>query len=295
MKLWSDSFHDGAPIPGEFAFAVPDATRHLTLSANRNPHLAWRNVPLDTRSFALIVHDPDAPSSGDDVNRSGREVAASLARTEFVHWVLVDMPAKTSEIAAGSQADGVVAHGKPATAPLGRHGVNDYSGWFAGDSAMAGQYHGYDGPCPPWNDALAHRYVFTLYALDIDRIAVDGDFTAADVRKAMAGHVLAKAALTGTYTLNPALRTMDGHGEFQQVSCEALDYLEIACMGRYKLHLELVGGESTTGLAQDIRDHGHAEYLVLGTHDGEVEVRFDRIRALTPLTPGARFGHVALR
>ena len=87
----------------------------------------------------------------------------------------------------------------------GRHGVNDYTAWFAGDESMKGDYHGYDGPCPPWNDEMLHHYVFTLYALDVARCAVEGRFTGPDVRAAITGHVLAEAKLTGTYSLNPAL------------------------------------------------------------------------------------------
>ncbi|WP_268989357.1 YbhB/YbcL family Raf kinase inhibitor-like protein, partial [Ralstonia solanacearum] len=86
-----------------------------------------------------------------------------------------------------------------------RHGINDYTGWFAGDKDMRGDYYGYDGPCPPWNDARRHRYTFTLYALDIDRVPVAGAFTGAQVRDAIKGHVLAEASVTGTYTLNPSL------------------------------------------------------------------------------------------
>lgn len=71
---------------------------------------------------------------------------------------------------------------------------------------MAGQYFGYDGPCPPWNDSLLHHYIFTLYALGVARCPVDGAFNGAQLRAALAGHVLAQASLTGTYTLNPALR-----------------------------------------------------------------------------------------
>jgi Raf kinase inhibitor-like YbhB/YbcL family protein len=68
---------------------------------------------------------------------------------------------------------------------------------------MKGDYHGYDGPCPPWNDEIVHHYVFTLYALDVARCTLDGRFTGQDVRAAIAGHVLAEARLTGTYSLNP--------------------------------------------------------------------------------------------
>jgi Raf kinase inhibitor-like YbhB/YbcL family protein len=71
---------------------------------------------------------------------------------------------------------------------------------------MAGNYYGYDGPCPPWNDAIVHHYAFTLFALDVARLDVAGTFGGADVRKAMAGHVLAQAAVTGLYTLNPSVR-----------------------------------------------------------------------------------------
>ena len=70
---------------------------------------------------------------------------------------------------------------------------------------MEGTYHGYDGPCPPWNDSLIHHYVFTVYATDLERCPVDGGFGGPDVLAAIEGHVLAKASLTGTYTLNPRL------------------------------------------------------------------------------------------
>ena len=71
---------------------------------------------------------------------------------------------------------------------------------------MSGNYFGYDGPCPPWNDELIHHYVFTLYAVEVPRLAVTGNFTGADALVALAGRVLAQASLTGVYTLNPALK-----------------------------------------------------------------------------------------
>lgn len=207
MKLSSQSFADGARIPGEFSFCIPAAEGHVCLGSNRNPHLAWSGVPAGTRSFVLICHDPDVPSRGDDVNQEGRVVPASLPRVDFFHWVVIDLPADLREIAAGSFSDGVTPGGKNGPAgPLGsRQGINDYTTWFAGDETMRGNYHGYDGPCPPWNDELVHRYVFTLYALDKECCNLDGAFSGAQARNAIAGHVLAEAKLTGTYTLNPAL------------------------------------------------------------------------------------------
>ncbi|MES2116179.1 MAG: YbhB/YbcL family Raf kinase inhibitor-like protein, partial [Pseudomonadota bacterium] len=199
MKLSSTSFSDQMPIPGEFAFAVTDPGSHIALSGNRNPHLAWSDVPAGTQSFVLVCHDPDVPSRGDDVNQEGREVPATLPRVDFFHWLLVDIPAATREIAAGSHSDGVTPHGKPGPAAPGgmNHGINDYTGWFAGDAQMSGNYYGYDGPCPPWNDTLLHHYVFTLYALDVPALPKAQPLDGQAVRRAIAGHVLAEARLTG--------------------------------------------------------------------------------------------------
>ncbi|OWY40494.1 phospholipid-binding protein [Xenophilus sp. AP218F] len=207
MQLYSDSFQHGQRIPGEFAFAVPAKVGHIALSSNRNPHLAWRDPPPGTRSFALLCHDPDAPACADDVNQEGRELPADLPRADFYHWVLLDIPGDCRGIAAGSHSDGVTARGKPGPESVGggRHGLNDYSLWFAGDADMDGRYYGYDGPCPPWNDAREHRYVFTLYALDVARLAVDGELTPSAALSALRGHVLEQAELMGRYALSPAI------------------------------------------------------------------------------------------
>lgn len=208
MKLTSQSFADGAPIPGEFAFCIPATEGHVCLGGNRNPHLAWSGVPEGTRSFALICHDPDVPSRPDDVNQEGRVVPADLPRVDFFHWVAVNLPATLRTIAAGEFSTEVTPGGKSGPAgPMGcSQGINDYTAWFAGDETMRGNYHGYDGPCPPWNDALLHHYVFTLYALDVEHCRLEGSFGGTEVRNAIARHVLAEAHLVGTYTLNPALR-----------------------------------------------------------------------------------------
>lgn len=207
MQLRSWNFRDGDPIPGEFAFAVADPVKHFALSTNRNPHLGWSDVPEGTKSFALILHDYDVPSRADDVNQEGREVPASLPRVDFFHWLLVDIPATTREIAAGSHSNGVTPGGKPGPTTVEgfRHGINDYTNWFSGDAQMQGKYYGYDGPAPPWNDTIVHHYVFTLYALDIRHLSVQGELKGSNVKAALAGHVLAEATLMGTYSLNPRL------------------------------------------------------------------------------------------
>lgn len=205
MQLTSSSFPDGGTIPGEYAFCVPDPENHATWGGNRNPQLSWEDVPDGAASLALICHDPDVPTRPDDVNQEGREVPSDLPRTDFFHWVVAGLPPGLSEIGAGEFADGVVAHGQQvADGPHGcRQGRNDYTGWFAGDPDMAGDYFGYDGPCPPWNDSLIHHYVFTLYALDTADVDLPPGFTGADLQAAIEGRVLAKAQWTGTYTLNP--------------------------------------------------------------------------------------------
>lgn len=207
MQLTSPTLRDGQPIPAQYAFGIADAAQHVVLGANINPPLAWSDVPPGTRSLVLICHDPDVPTKADDVNQEGRQVPASLPRTDFCHWVLVDLPPTPNRIVAGEFSEGVTPGGK--TGPEGpratRQGINNYREWFASDPAMAGRYYGYDGPCPPWNDSIVHRYIFTIYALDIERCPVSGDFTGSDVLAAIAGHVLGQAALTVTYSLNPAV------------------------------------------------------------------------------------------
>lgn len=207
MFLESDDFDHQAPIPAEFALARPDSALHSVLSANRNPGLAWGDVPAGARSLVLLCIDVDVPTVGDDVNQEGRSVSRDLPRTEFVHWMMVDVPPSSRGVAAGECSDGVIPGGKAdPPGPAGaRQGANDYTGWFAGDPGMAGTWRGYDGPGPPWNDELVHHYHFQLFALDVERLDVPDDFTLAEVRAAMDGHVLAQAELVGTYTQNPAL------------------------------------------------------------------------------------------
>ena len=202
MRLTSSSFDNGQPLPVALAAGKADG-----FSSNRNPQLAWDEVPEGTASFVLLCVDPDVPTVPSMVGAEGIIIPQEQPRCDFSHWVMVDIPADVREIAEGACSDGFVVGGKQAPAgPAGaRQGINDYTGWFAGDATMAGTYRGYDGAYPPANDARVHRYFFRLFALDIATLPVDGDFTAAQVHAAMQGHVLAEAAIHGTYTLNPAL------------------------------------------------------------------------------------------
>lgn len=214
MKLSSHDLKDQYPIPPRFAFGQLADDAPMALSDNVSPHLAWSETPAGTRSFAILCMDPDVPSTIDDVNQEGKVLSADMARVDFCHWVMVDVPPTVTELATGACGEGIAPGGKQdPPGPAGsRQGINDYTGFMAGNPEMAGQYHGYDGPCPPWNDELMHRYVFTVYALDVDRLELGDGFTGADALKAMDGHILGQASLTGTYSLNR--RTLQRQGAY---------------------------------------------------------------------------------
>lgn len=205
MRLTSNCFPDGGRVPDECAFAVQHPESRVVLSQNLNPDLAWSDLPAGTRSLVIICHDPDVPSVLDDFNQEGRVVSAGTPRIDLYHWALVDVPPDLQGIGKGAFSDAVVPGGKPGPEALHgtRQGLNDYTQWFAGDERMAGEYFGYDGPCPPWNDEIPHRYVFTLYALDTPTCPVSGTFGARDVLAAIRPHVLGSATLSGRFTLNP--------------------------------------------------------------------------------------------
>lgn len=199
MHIHSDSFRNGEPIPATHALGVPAG-----FGDNRNPHLGWGGAPDATRSFVLLCIDTDAPTDASLAGKAGTTIPVDMPRTDFVHWAMVDIPADVRGIDAGSCSDGFDRGGKASPrGPRGaRQGRNDYTGWFSGDPDLAGTYLGYDGPYPPPNDLRTHRYFFRVFALDVERLPVADGFDAGDVLRAMQGHVLAEAAIHGTYSLH---------------------------------------------------------------------------------------------
>ena len=165
-------------------------------------------MPAGTRSLALLCHDPDVPSRGDDVNKEGRIVPASLPRVDFFHWVL-DRPAagRRVAIARGAHSDGVTPRGKagPHAPREGRHGINDYT---AGSPATT-----------TWPATTTATTARARRGTTRSRIATCSRCTRSTLRgsrcrasspaptcaRAMDGHVLAQASVTGRYTLNPAV------------------------------------------------------------------------------------------
>ncbi len=200
-------FENGATIPDSMAFCIPADKGHVTLGPNQSPELRWSQVPAGTKSFALVCHDSEVPTKGDDVNQEGKTLSAAMERTDFYHWVLADMRPELRSLAASLDSKEVTAGGKaPGPTDYGARGLNDYTVWFAGDEKMRGEYGGYDGPCPPWNDERMHEYHFTLYALSVESIGIDGTFNGKQLLAAMDGKILDQASWTGTYTLNKNLR-----------------------------------------------------------------------------------------
>jgi Raf kinase inhibitor-like YbhB/YbcL family protein len=141
MRLVSSAFGEGGAIPSV----------HTCDGEDTSPPLAWQDVPESAGAFAVIVTDPDAGG--------------------FVHWLLTDIPAGTSELAAGA-GDAV-----------GVPGPNTFGG------------SGWAGPCPPSGE---HRYVFTVYALS-EPLGIGSRADAGQVRAAMQGRILGQGQLTGVY------------------------------------------------------------------------------------------------
>jgi Raf kinase inhibitor-like YbhB/YbcL family protein len=131
---------------------------------NRSPALAWKNVPPETKSFALMVHDPDAPTG------SG-----------WWHWIVYNIPAKVSSLPPDAgKADG-------SQLPQGAVQSNTDFG-----------SQGYGGPCPPMGDK-PHRYVFTLFALKVEKLQLPPNASGAMVGFVVRQNAIGKASLTGYY------------------------------------------------------------------------------------------------
>lgn len=158
LQITSTAFSDGSDIPPRYTCDGEDIS----------PPLAWHGAPAGTRSYALIVDDPDAPDP-------------AHPKMTYVHWVLYDIPGEATGLAENAGAPG--GAGLPAGT---RVGAND---WKRAQ---------YGGPCPPIG---RHRYFFKLYALDapLRDMGGGGSATKADVERAMQGHVLAQAQVMGTY------------------------------------------------------------------------------------------------
>lgn len=149
LQLRSAAFTNGSLIPNEYTCT----------GADKSPPLSWTGAPASTRSFALIVDDPDAPMG------------------TFVHWVIYNMDPSTTDLPEGSPRLDPTTKGA-------KQGVNGLD------------RIGYKGPCPP--PGAPHHYHFRLFALD-SPLKLGPGATAARVRQATEGHVLACTELVGIF------------------------------------------------------------------------------------------------
>ena len=207
MKIWSEAWSNGEPIPERFA-AARLGPAGVEPSDNLSPPLAWAQLPSGTRSLVLVCHDFDMPVPDGSPAAADQEIAADHPREDFFHWLLVDLPPTVTQMAEGDWRRGLSPQvpACPPGAQAARQGRNDCAGLVSMGSGAALHATGYHGPQPPAHDSLVHHYLITLYALSVPRLAVEGDFTGAQVRQALAGQVLGAATLSGTYTLNRRLR-----------------------------------------------------------------------------------------
>jgi Raf kinase inhibitor-like YbhB/YbcL family protein len=130
---------------------------------NQSPQLSWSNFPPGTKSFVITLFDPDAPTG-----------------TGYWHWVVFNVPASVTSLPAG-------AGSSESPAPRAKSGYTDFG------------FSHYGGPCPPNGDP-AHRYIFTVYALDVPAIeGVGPKSTAATVMFSLRGHLLAQGSLEGRF------------------------------------------------------------------------------------------------
>jgi Raf kinase inhibitor-like YbhB/YbcL family protein len=150
LTVHSSSFASGSSIPQPYTCK----------GGNRSPALAWENAPAHSKSFAIIVEDPDAPAG------------------IFVHWVVYSLPAARTSLPEAIPQSPEIPGG-------GMQGFNDFG------------HYGYDGPCPP--PGQTHHYHFRVYALD-EVPQVSEKPTASEVKAAMKDHVLASGELIGTFS-----------------------------------------------------------------------------------------------
>ncbi|WP_065703941.1 YbhB/YbcL family Raf kinase inhibitor-like protein [Agrobacterium sp. 13-2099-1-2] len=171
-----------------------------------SPGVSWSAGPEGTRSYVLLMTDPDVPLDFSLINKPSTTIPDDAPRIKVFHWVLADIPAGIISIGEGTESEGLVLGGKPVgLTPHGLRGANVFTSFLAKTDGMAGTYGGYDGPCPPINDQRVHRYILEVVALDVVTLGLAGPFTGEDVEKAMAGHILASGKATATYSLNPGL------------------------------------------------------------------------------------------
>lgn len=155
----SPQFQDGEILPQSVVYQGFGCT-----GSNQSPELIWSNAPAATKSFAVTVYDPDAPTG-----------------VGWWHWLIFNLPSDMTrlELGAGNLTESQLPEGI-------QQGYTDYGS------------QGYGGPCPPRGD-IAHRYIFTVYALDIEHLPIGSEATGAMLSFLIRDHILAEAKIIGYF------------------------------------------------------------------------------------------------
>src|SRR4051812_33297737 len=176
LGLCLTAFASGSAWAGQFTVSSPSVMEGATIGdkhlfagfgctgGNKSPALAWTDAPADTKSFAVTVYDPDAPTG------SG-----------WWHWVVFNIPAGTTELKEGA--------GDPKGTMLPAGSVQSVTDF--------GQ-PGFGGPCPPAGDK-PHRYIFTVHALKLEKLPLEPGASGAMVGFFLGQNTTAKASVTGLY------------------------------------------------------------------------------------------------
>jgi hypothetical protein len=164
LTVTSTAFKDGQPIPDDYSM----------YGKNVSPAIQWSGAPPDTRQFALVCHDPDAPMPGG-----------------FTHWVVYKIPATSKGLPEGIPAGANVTAAGAAGAIQGMNG-------FAAFARRGGTpaEPGYNGPRPPAGPA--HHYHYTVYALDA-ALDLQPGLDRNALLKAMEGHIVGQGEIVGLY------------------------------------------------------------------------------------------------
>ncbi len=187
LVVTSSSIQGDKPIPEKYAYCMRDGKGKTMPAANTSPELAWHGIPTGTKDIAIVMYDADVPVDLADANKEGKVIPENAPRRIFYHWVLIGYPVIPSDIQEG--------HNKRAIPgiPL----FNDYAD-LSPDKPKY-NFAGYDGPCPPFNDAKIHSYHFVVYALDAP--IIKGQINKPqEVVEELEKHALAKGEIVGTFS-----------------------------------------------------------------------------------------------
>lgn len=183
------------PIDPKFAYCVGKDGN----GENIRPEISWKNAPEGIKSFAIIVVDPDVPTDFTDAGKEDKIIPADQKRQDFVHYALIDIPANTNKIEAGTGRGS-----KKTKESVGIAGVNDYAVFMP--DAKPEDYIGWDGMCPPWNDERIHHYNFIVYAFKTKTIGLKDNFKASEAYNLAKENAVVEARIIGTYTRNDKIK-----------------------------------------------------------------------------------------